>query len=155
MAAALTRYRIMAWIVGVLLIVLVLIGMPLKYFGDNPVVVATVGPLHGFLFILYLVTAVDICLRAKFGPIKTILVMIAGTVPFFSFVAEHVVTRDVRALLAAQGTAGGPAQALGPASAQAPGSAAEPDGAAGATSQPPTPSTGHASQSGGPSGGAV
>ncbi len=147
MAAALTRYRIMAWIVGVLLIVLVLIGMPLKYFGDNPVVVATVGPLHGFLFILYLVTAVDICLRAKFGPIKTILVMIAGTVPFFSFVAEHVVTRDVRALLAAQGTAGGPAQVPGP--------AAEPDGAAGATSQPPTPSTGHASQSGGPSGGAV
>jgi hypothetical protein len=30
---ALTRYRIIAWIVGVCLLALVLVGMPLKYLG--------------------------------------------------------------------------------------------------------------------------
>ena len=33
--AALLRYRIMAYVVGMLLVVLVLVGMPLKYLGDN------------------------------------------------------------------------------------------------------------------------
>ena len=37
--AALTRYRVMAWIVGVLLIALVLVAVPLKYLGgiEGPV----------------------------------------------------------------------------------------------------------------------
>ena len=44
MRAALTRYRVIAYVVGVVLIVLVVIGMPLKYLADQPVVVETVGP---------------------------------------------------------------------------------------------------------------
>ena len=32
---ALKRYQVMAWVVGVLLVVLVCVGMPLKYFADN------------------------------------------------------------------------------------------------------------------------
>ena len=58
MQGALTRYRIIAWIVGVVLIVLVVVGMPLKYLGDNDTVVAAVGPAHGFLFMVYLVADV-------------------------------------------------------------------------------------------------
>jgi len=38
---ALLRYRIMAYIVGTLLVVLVVVGMPLKYFGDNGIVAFT------------------------------------------------------------------------------------------------------------------
>ena len=43
MGAAFTRYRVIAWIVGVVLVVLVVIGMPLKYGFDNPIVVEMVG----------------------------------------------------------------------------------------------------------------
>ena len=39
MRAALLRYRFMAYLVGTLLIVLVCIGMPLKYIWDNDSVV--------------------------------------------------------------------------------------------------------------------
>jgi integral membrane protein len=94
--AALTRYRIIAYVVGVVLIVLVVIGMPLKYFWQEPVVVETVGPAHGFLYLLYLLAAFDVGRRAHWPLGRMALVMLAGTVPFLSFYAERVVTRWVR-----------------------------------------------------------
>jgi integral membrane protein len=90
---ALTRYRIIAWIVGVFLVVLVLVGMPLKYLGDNDTVVAVIGPLHGFLYMIYLLFTFDLSRRARWPFGRMILVMLAGTIPFFSFWAERQVTR--------------------------------------------------------------
>ena len=94
MQGALIRYRIIAWIVGVVLIVLVLIGMPLKYIGDNDAVVAAVGPAHGFLFIVYLVATFDLGRRAQWPLSRMLLVMLAGTIPFLSFWAERKVSRS-------------------------------------------------------------
>ena len=94
MQGALTRYRIIAWIVGVVLIALMVVGMPLKYLGDNDVVVAAIGPAHGFLFMIYLVAAFDLSRRAQWPLSRMLLVMLAGTVPFFSFWAERRVTRS-------------------------------------------------------------
>ncbi|GID97919.1 DUF3817 domain-containing protein [Amorphoplanes digitatis] len=92
MQGALTRYRIIAWIVGVVLIVLVVVGMPLKYIGDDDTVVAAVGPFHGFLYMLYLAATFDLSRRVGWPLRRMLLVMLAGTVPFFSFWAERVVT---------------------------------------------------------------
>jgi integral membrane protein len=90
---ALTRYRIIAWIVGVVLIVLVVVGMPLKYLGDNATVVAAVGPFHGFLYMVYLIAVFDLSRRVHWPIGRMLLVMLAGTIPFFSFWAERTVTR--------------------------------------------------------------
>jgi integral membrane protein len=94
--AALTRYRLIAYVVGVVLILLVVIGMPLKYLFDQPVIVQTVGPAHGFLYMVYLVAAFDVARRANWPLKRMALVMLAGTVPFVSFYAERVVTRWAR-----------------------------------------------------------
>jgi integral membrane protein len=94
--AALIRYRAIAYLVGVVLILLVVIGMPLKYLADEPVVVETVGPAHGFLYMVYLVAAFDLARRNQWALKRMALVMLAGTVPFVSFYAERVVTRWVR-----------------------------------------------------------
>jgi integral membrane protein len=90
---ALTRYRIIAWIVGVCLLTLVVVGMPLKYFGDNDIVVAVVGPAHGFLFMVYLVLTFDLARRAGWAFPRMLLVMAAGTIPFLSFWAERKVSQ--------------------------------------------------------------
>ncbi|WP_416902686.1 DUF3817 domain-containing protein [Micromonospora echinospora] len=95
MGAALTRYRVIAWIVGVVLILLVVIGMPLKYGFDEPIVVETIGPAHGFLYMVYLVAAFDLSRRADWPLKRMALVMLAGTVPFVSFYAERRVSRWV------------------------------------------------------------
>jgi integral membrane protein len=91
---ALIRYRIIAWIVGVGLLVLVLVGMPLKYFGGNETVVAIVGPVHGFLFMIYLALTFDLARRLNWPFLRMLLVMAAGTIPFLSFWTERKVTRD-------------------------------------------------------------
>ncbi len=96
MGAALTRYRVVANIVGAVLIVLVVVGMPLKYIWDNPVVVETIGPAHGFLYMVFLIAAFDLGRRAHWPLSRMVLVMLAGTVPFVSFYAERMVTRQVR-----------------------------------------------------------
>jgi integral membrane protein len=95
--AALGRYRVMAYVVGVMLLLLVAVAMPIKYIGHQDGPVAVIGTAHGFLYAVYLLAAFDLALRARWTAIGTVLVLLAGTVPFFSFVAERKVTRRTRA----------------------------------------------------------
>ena len=94
MHAALTRYRIIAWTVGVVLLVLVLVAMPIKYIGGNDTLVALVGPIHGFLFMVYVALTFDLGRRARWALGRMVLVMLAGTIPFLSFWAERKVSRS-------------------------------------------------------------
>lgn len=98
---ALLRYRVMAYVVGVLLVVLVLIGMPLKYLADNGSVVTWTGVPHGWLYMVLIVTAYDLGRRVHWPWGRLILIALAGTVPFLSFVAEHYARKDVQARIAA------------------------------------------------------
>ncbi|SNQ50123.1 Integral membrane protein [Frankia canadensis] len=117
--SALLRYRVIAYVVGVGLILLVCIGMPLKYAGGQDVVVAAVGPIHGVLYIGYLLCTYDLATRCRIPLPKAVLIMLAGTIPFLSFVAERWVTGRVRGQLAgAQGAvASRPGAATGTAGA--------------------------------------
>lgn len=99
MKGALLRYRVMAYVVGCLLIVLVCVGVPLKYLADNDTVVTWTGIPHGWLYMILIITAFDLGRRARWGWGRLILIALAGTVPFLSFVAEHYATKDVRAKL--------------------------------------------------------
>lgn len=98
--SALLRYRVMAWIVGVLLVVLVCVGVPMKYFGHNDTVVTWTGVPHGWLYLLLLITAYDLGRRVNWPWLRLILIALAGTVPFLSFVAERYATKDVHQRLA-------------------------------------------------------
>ena len=95
--AALTRYRVMAWIVGVLLIALILVAVPLKYLGGIEGPVTVLGTLHGWLYFVFFLTACDLALRASWTLRGTLLTLVAGTVPILSFVAERNATRKTRA----------------------------------------------------------
>lgn len=94
MKGALLRYRIMAYITGVLLILLVGVAVPLKYLAGEPFLVAVVGSAHGWLYMVYLLAAYDLCRRCKWTWTRTGLVMLAGTVPVMSFVAERKITAE-------------------------------------------------------------
>ncbi|TFV79150.1 DUF3817 domain-containing protein [Blastococcus sp. CT_GayMR19] len=96
-AAALQRYRVMANVVGVLLILLVVVAVPLKYLAGMPTPVTVLGTSHGWLYFLFFLSAVDLALRAKWSLKGAVAALVAGTVPFLSFVAERTVTRKMRA----------------------------------------------------------
>jgi integral membrane protein len=89
--AVLTRYRVMAYTTAVLLIVLVFVGVPLQVAG-HPGVAKVVGTLHGFLYLVYLFVAFQLTrtLRVPIG--RTLLVLLAGTVPFGAIIAERRLT---------------------------------------------------------------
>jgi integral membrane protein len=56
-----------------------------------------VGTAHGFLFIVYLLTALDLGVRLRWPLLRLGLVMISGTIPFMSFVAERSVRHEIAA----------------------------------------------------------
>jgi integral membrane protein len=96
---ALLRYRVMAYLVGTLLVVLVLVGMPLKYLGGNGLVVTLTGVPHGWLYMVLLVTAYDLGRRVRWPWGRLLVIALAGTVPFLSFWAEYSARKDVHARL--------------------------------------------------------
>lgn len=93
---ALIRYRVMAYLVGVLLVVLVLVGMPLKYLAGDGSVVTWTGIPHGWLYMVLLVTAYDLGRRVHWPWGRLIVIALAGTVPFLSFWAEYSARKDVQ-----------------------------------------------------------
>jgi integral membrane protein len=105
---ALLRYRVMANVVGVLLIVLVLVGVPLKYLTEEGTrlqltgewITSYLGVAHGWLYMIFLVTAFLLSRKARWDLPFTITTLLCGTVPVLSFWAEHRATARVREQLA-------------------------------------------------------
>ncbi len=93
---ALTRYRVMAYVVGTMLVLLVFVAIPLQYGANIPQMAVVVAPIHGYLYIVYLVTGADLARRAHWRLGRIILVVAAGFVPFVAFIVEHRVTRQMR-----------------------------------------------------------
>jgi integral membrane protein len=94
---ALRNYRIAAWVTGIGLVVLVFVAMPLKYFFGRPELVSVVGVAHGFLYMAYIVLTLLLAERCRWKPLDALLIVLAGTIPIASFVAERRVTARVRA----------------------------------------------------------
>ena len=90
-----TAYRVMAYVTGVVLMVLVFIGIPLQIWAHNLVLVKYVGTAHGILYIIYLVAAFAMTrvVRIPIASVQTIVVLAAGTVPVATFFVERWVSR--------------------------------------------------------------
>lgn len=93
----LRAYRVAAWVTGIGLVVLVLVGMPLKYFFGQPAVVSVVGVAHGFFYMAYIVATLVLAERCRWRPLDALVILACGTIPFVSFFAERRVTARVHA----------------------------------------------------------
>src|SRR5690606_32247917 len=60
MRGALLRYRIMAYVVEVLLVILMCVGVPMRYIWHDETVVTWTGMPHGWLYMVLLITAFDL-----------------------------------------------------------------------------------------------
>jgi integral membrane protein len=81
--------------VGVLLILLMLVAVPMKYIGHDDRWVTWFGVPHGWLYMLLILSAIDLGRRVKWSIRGVIGIALAGTVPFLSFVAEYIARKDV------------------------------------------------------------
>lgn len=97
--SVLTRYRVLAYVTGVLLVLLCL-SMIAKYGLDisgAADVTRVVAIAHGWLYVVYLVFAFDLGSKAKWPVGKQLWVLLAGTVPTAAFFVERKVTRELDA----------------------------------------------------------
>jgi integral membrane protein len=92
----LRAYRVMAWVTGVGLVILVFVAMPLKYFFGQPMLVSLVGMLHGFFYMAYIVCTLVLAERCRWRPLDALVILLCGTIPLASFFAERRVTARVR-----------------------------------------------------------
>lgn len=104
LAGALLRYRVMAFVTGGFLLLLC-VEMLLKYVfnGGEAVLGDWIAIVHGWIYVVYLVTVIDLwsSLRWRLGRLAALV--LAGVVPLLSFFAERRTTTEVRALMAERG----------------------------------------------------
>jgi integral membrane protein len=85
-------YRVMAYVTGVVLVILCFVGIPLQIAG-HPAVASDVGVVHGILYIIYLAAAWLLARRLRLTAGPTVIMLLAGTIPILTFVVERWVTR--------------------------------------------------------------
>jgi integral membrane protein len=98
----LVAYRVMAFVTGFVLIAAT-IALILKYATDLHMEPGT-GYLwigHGWCYFIYVIVTVSLGFRLRWPPARYLLVLLAGTIPTMSFVAEHIVTQGTRSAVQA------------------------------------------------------
>ena len=111
MHAAVLRYRVMAYITGVLIIVVCFVGIPMQIAAHNAFIVNDIGTVHGFLYIVYIIFAYILAQKLKLPTKHTVILLLAGTIPVMTFFVERWMMRTyITPALAADDAAAGAAQ---------------------------------------------
>jgi integral membrane protein len=84
------RLRLIGILEGISLLVLIGIAVPLKHVLDEPLLVRIMGPVHGLLFLMFVINtlSVGIDYRWKFST-TTWKVLVACLVPFGTFYIDR------------------------------------------------------------------
>lgn len=98
MPGLLLRYRVLAYATGIVLAFSCCVELPLQYLAGIKAL-EPIWILHGFLYIAYLLSVIELTIRLRWNPLWVVAVGAAGTVPFMSFVAEHFVTPKARSVI--------------------------------------------------------
>lgn len=93
---ALLGYRVMAWTTGLWLIALCY-EMVLKYIVkvDDPP--SWIGIVHGWVYFVYLLFTANLAVKVRWPIIKTVGVLLAGTIPLLGIIVEHFQTKHLKA----------------------------------------------------------
>jgi len=83
-----TIFRIISYLEGISYLLLLFVGVPLKYVADNPIVVKSVGMPHGLLFMAYIILALLVRNEKKWTIKVTFIVLIASILPFGTFYVD-------------------------------------------------------------------
>jgi len=96
MTDALTQFRIVAVAEGLSYVVLVFIGMPLKYMAGQPATVEIVGWIHGLLFVLYVILGTLAWAEEEWSRRFAGWAFAASLVPGGTFWLEHELRKQNR-----------------------------------------------------------
>jgi integral membrane protein len=97
MSGAIKRFRIMALVAGVMSLLLWFVDLPVAYLLNNEdwkSKVAWIPFVHGWIYAVYVLTAIQFATKARWSLKKMLWLILAGTLPIASFAAERRVVRQ-------------------------------------------------------------
>ena len=86
------RLRLVGLLEGVSLLVLIFIAVPAKYLYDSPALVKTLGPVHGLLFLWFVINTLSVGVEYRWRfKTTTWKVLVACMVPFGTFYIDKTI----------------------------------------------------------------
>ncbi|MFT3822949.1 MAG: DUF3817 domain-containing protein [Chitinophagaceae bacterium] len=90
------KLRIIGFLEGLSLLVLTGIAVPQKYINGDPSLVKAIGPVHGLLFLLYVINAISTGVEQQWKFKETTWkVLIACIIPFGTFYIDRKILKDI------------------------------------------------------------
>lgn len=88
--------RVIGFLEGISLLVLIFIAMPLKYGFNSPLAVQILGPIHGALFVLFVINTLSVGIEQqwKFAT-TTWKVLLACMIPFGTFYIDKKILKPI------------------------------------------------------------
>ncbi len=86
--------RLLAYLEGISFLLLLGVGMPLKYMYEMPKPNMIIGMIHGILFMAYCVWVIIVKQEKKWSALKTFWALLASFLPFGTFVADVKLFRE-------------------------------------------------------------
>ena len=92
----LSIFRIVAFLERLSYILLLFVGVPLKYLGNDVTLVKLLGMPHGFLFMDYIPFIIILRFDTPWFKKHFILIALASVIPFGTFVVEHKLRKTIK-----------------------------------------------------------
>ncbi|MES2379929.1 MAG: DUF3817 domain-containing protein [Bacteroidota bacterium] len=89
------RLRIIGMLEGISLLTLFFIAMPMKYIFDNPDGSKLIGPVHGALFLLFIINTLSVGVEQNWKAKTTWKVLLACIIPFGTFYIDKKILRTI------------------------------------------------------------
>ncbi len=84
------RLRLISLLEGLSLLALIGIAMPAKYLYQDPTLVKAIGPVHGILFLLFVMNTISVGIEYRWKFTQTTWkVLLACIIPFGTFYVDH------------------------------------------------------------------
>lgn len=91
------RLRLIGYLEGLSLLVLTFVAVPLKYYSDNSSLSKTLGPIHGALFLLFILNVLSTGVAKQWNFKQTTWkVLLACFIPFGTFYIDYKVLSKIK-----------------------------------------------------------
>lgn len=91
------RLRIIGFLEGLSLIVLVFIAVPMKYMYNDESLTKMMGPIHGALFLLFLLNTFSAGIEQKWKAKTSGMILASCFIPFGTFYVDYKFLKNIDA----------------------------------------------------------
>lgn len=91
------RIRIIGFLEGLSLLVLIFVAIPMKHFFHNPALSKFLGPIHGAIFLVFVLNTMSLAIEQNWKFRKTTWkIIVACFIPFGTFYIDHKIFKHLK-----------------------------------------------------------